>query len=178
MANPFEGFSKVEEKNPTYEPCVQKVDGETIPKKVTEDKWMMGYYLGMREITTQGDKVSKIHDFVYKDCGDKSDLSDGVVAGDKISMWGRTTLDDLLNKNVPIGTCCVVKWLGKRENKTKTARFHVFEVLVNPSDVLTDGITASVSAPKSAPAHVEAQASQPVSNQADLLDDEDDDSPF
>ena len=183
MSN-FDGFEKVEEKLPIYEPCTRKdEDGEKVNKKASDKSWIKAYYLGMREIQVKGDKTSRIHDFQFIECGNMADFNgeeDKVSEGSKISMWGRTTLDDKLVTNAPIGSAVVIKWLGKQKNKTGDRTFHAFELLVHPTLSL---MSAEV---KSSPKTVAqedvvskpAVASAPVSNAAASLDDDDDDDPF
>jgi hypothetical protein len=175
MENFEDGFVEVKKnQGAIYEPCTRKDDtGETVNKKATDKSWLVGYYLGMREVQTQSG-TSNMHDFQFKACGDSGDLSQEVEEGAEVSMWGRTTLDDLLNKNVPIGTLCRVLWEGKVENKSKTRKFHSFKVAVKESDTLSN--ISQQTSPKPI-VEEKVESPKPV-NAAASLDDDDDDDPF
>lgn len=180
MSN-FDGFEKVEERFPIYEPCIKKdEEGEKVNKRPTDKSWMKGYYLGFREIKTKEGNQSKIHDFQFIECGDMSDFNgeeEKVKEGSKISMWGRTALDDKLVSSAPIGQAVVVKWIGKQKNQAATRSFHVFELLVHPTLSLTrDQVNEMSITPI---AENKPVVNVPISNSASTLDaDDDDDLPF
>ena len=167
------GFVETSSKSPIYEPCVEKNEqGDKITKKVTDKSYLMGYYLGMKEIKTK-DGTSNIHEFQLKEVGNQSDLSEPVEPGERVSMWGRTTLDDKLTSNAPIGALCIVQWLGKKQNQAGTRSFHDFKVMVNPNETLNSvGASDSVK-PNTVAPQATATASAPAE-----LDDEDDSLPF
>lgn len=163
MSNDFEGFEEVVNKTlPLYDPCLKKVENApSVAKTPTDDSYIMGYYLGFKEITKKDNTTSIIHSFQLKKVGNTDDLSEECSEGDEVSMWGRTTLNDDLQKNVPIGTMCLVKWKGKQANKAGTRSFHVFDVLVKANDTISSKPTAT-----------------PVGASATVEEEEEDDLPF
>lgn len=177
MSNANDGFVEVNEKNPIYEPCIYKNEqGDTVTKTVSDNSYMVGYYLGMKEIQVKG-KNSIIHEFQLKMVGNEADLSEPAKEGDRISMWGRLTLNELLIKHVAIGVLCEIRWTGKIKAKSGDSAYHTFKLRVNTSDTLASAVTSSPQQPAS-PAATAPQTSAPVANQAEKLADEDDDLPF
>ncbi|MFN5417673.1 MAG: hypothetical protein ACK5B9_11500 [Flavobacteriia bacterium] len=178
MAEVNDGFEVVENKmNPMWDPCTMKnADGETIPREKTDKSFMIGYYLGMEVRTGKNAKEFTVHNFKLKAVGDKSHLSEEVKEGDNISCWGKTQLDELLVKNVAVGTLCKIQWDGKIASKANPGqKYHTFTVLQNKNETLSlDNIPAPSVQQETKPAAQPQQMAAQTTGSSSDLDDEDD----
>jgi hypothetical protein len=179
MSNTNDGFQEVvNKKNPMWDCCTMKnADGETIPREKTDKSFMVGYYLGMEIRTGKNSKEFTIHNFKLKTVGDTEHLSEAVEPGGDVSCWGKTTLDEMLTKNVPIGTLCKIVWEGKVASKANAGqKYHVFKVFVNANETLSGAdLPTAKEEVKTAPAP--QQMATATANASSDLDD-DDDMPF
>jgi hypothetical protein len=119
------------ELDPTWNPTkgVKKYE----PSDGREDAYIMGYYLGSKEIDIPGnDKPSVLHTLKLDKVGNASDLNKEANEGDSVGFWGTAILNDEVNKNVSPGQMIMVKWNGKAEHsKKKDTYYHLWDLFVN-----------------------------------------------
>lgn len=175
MSNANDGFEEVVNKmNPMWDCCTMKnADKETIPREKTDKSFLVGYYLGMEVRTGKNSKEFTVHNFKLKSVGNPEHLSEPVEVGGDVSCWGKAQLDEMLTKNVPIGTLCKIVWEGKVASQTNPGqKYHVFKVFVNTNETLSgsDLPAAKPVQEKTAPAPKQMASTSPSSD----LDDESD----
>jgi hypothetical protein len=176
MSNVNDGFQEVVNKmNPMWDCCNKKVKAEdgsivSMPRAKGDDSFITGYYLGMETKSGKSGKDFTIHNLKLKAVGNPEHLSEAVEVGGDVSVWGKTTLDEMLLKNVPIGTLCKIVWEGQIPSKANPGqKYHVFKVFVNANETL--------SASDVPVNNVVTHAPQQMAT-SDVLDADDDSMPF
>jgi hypothetical protein len=159
-----------QERLPMWNPSSYTEDGQTYPKKVSDESYVIGYYIGMKVIPSkkQGEKDMIKHELQLEKVGNKDDLSkkeDGSEAtkGDRIELWGKTVIDEALTKNVAQGQMVAIIWKGKSKTKDGKRSYQNYEIKTR--DKFLEGI---------APAIQKEEKPAPAKEPFDDLDEEDD----
>ena len=180
MSDVNDGFQEVVNKmNPMWDCCNKKVKAEdgtivSMPRAKGDDSFITGFYLGMETKQGKNGKDFTIHNLKLKAVGNPEHLSEPVEAGGDVSCWGKATLDEMLLKNVPIGTLCKIVWEGQVPSKANPGqKYHVFKVFVNANETLSASDIPVVTQVKSVEKQVESTVAANVLDAA-----EDDDLPF
>ena len=132
MSHSDDDFDSVSQGGVLWEPK-QKGSQKTndlMQLQPTDKSFVVGYYIGMREIQTKGNGTSIMHSLTFDSCGDMSHLKEPVEQGSTVDFWGTQALNDSL-ATIEKGSFIRVKWLGKKESKSSGRPYSIWDVGVS-----------------------------------------------
>lgn len=150
----------------------------------TDASYVIGYYLGSKQVETSGGKTSLLHTLRVIEVGDDNHVN-GEMINNEVGIWGSGVLDSAIAKNIAVGQAVAIVWEGKEMNpKQGTNPYHKWKVMHNPSieplKMSAMNLDAPVKSSEGVPAGAPAQQNtpEPVAQKVSVDDEDDDDLPF